>query len=85
MDKEKLRAYHRANVAIISVLLVIWALVSYGGALIAKPLFKAKVVVFGFPAHYWISAQLSVITFVAEIFLYAWLMNKLDQKFGVEE
>jgi len=85
MDKERLEAYHRANVLIITVLLIIWALVSYGGALIAKPLYKAGVTIFGFPAHYWISAQFSVITFVVEIFVYAWLMNKLDQKFGVEE
>lgn len=85
MNKEKLEAYHRENIRIITILLIIWALVSYGGALIAKPLFNAKATVFGFPAHYWISAQLSVITFVAEIFIYAWLMNRLDQKYGVEE
>ncbi|HID66435.1 MAG TPA: DUF4212 domain-containing protein [Aquificaceae bacterium] len=85
MDKSKLKAYHRANVLIITVLLIIWALVSYGGALIAKALSKAGTTIFGFPAHYWISAQFSVITFVIEIFVYAWLMNRLDQKYGVEE
>lgn len=85
MDKNKLEAYHRANVLIITALLIIWALVSYGGALIAKALFKAGATIFGFPTHYWISAQLSVITFVIEIFVYAWLMNRLDQKYGVEE
>ncbi|HIP42794.1 MAG TPA: DUF4212 domain-containing protein [Aquifex aeolicus] len=40
MDKSKLEAYHRSNVSIIVLLLIIWALVSYGGALIAKALFK---------------------------------------------
>jgi len=85
MDRSRLEAYHKENVLIITVLLIIWALVSFGGALIAKPLFKAGATIFGFPAHYWISAQLSVITFVVEIFVYAWLMNKLDKKYGVEE
>ncbi|GAB6066328.1 DUF4212 domain-containing protein [Aquifex pyrophilus] len=85
MDREKLEAYHRANITVITVLLIIWALVSYGGALIAKALFSAKATIFGFPAHYWISAQLSVITFVVEIFVYAWIMNNLDKKYGVEE
>ncbi len=85
MEKSRLEAYHRANVTIITALLIIWALVSYGGALIAKSLFKSGASIFGFPAHYWISAQFSVITFVVEIFVYAWLMNRLDQKYGVEE
>ncbi|RUM27829.1 MAG: DUF4212 domain-containing protein [Aquifex sp.] len=85
MDKEKLEAYHRANVRVITILLIVWALVSYGGALIAKSLFKAGITILGFPAHYWISAQLSVITFVIEIFVYAWIMNNLDKKYGVEE
>ncbi len=83
MDKDKLEAYHRENVRLISILLVIWFLVSYGGALLAKPL--SSIYVFGFPMHYWVSAQLSVITFVVLIFVYAHLMNKLDQKYGVEE
>ncbi len=85
MEKEKLQAYHKANIAIITTLLIIWAIVSYGGALIAKALFASKTTIFGFPAHYWISAQLSVITFVVEIFIYAWIMNNLDKKYGVEE
>ncbi len=83
MNREKLEAYHRENVQIIAVLLVIWALVSYGGVLIAKPL--SGISFLGFPLHYWVSAQLSVITFVVEIFVYASLMNKLDKKYGVEE
>lgn len=83
MDKEKLEAYHRENVRLITVLLVIWFIVSYVGALLAQPL--SKTTIFGFPAHYWVSAQLSVITFVVLIFVYAFFMNKLDQKYGVEE
>ncbi len=83
MDKEKLEAYHRENVRLITVLLVIWFVVSYVVALFAKPLSKATI--FGFPVHYWVSAQLSVITFVVLIFVYAYLMNRLDKKYGVEE
>ncbi len=83
MDKEKLEAYHRENVRLITILLAIWFTVSYIGALLAKPL--SKLTIFGFPMHYWVSAQLSVITFVVLIFVYAFTMNKLDQKYGVEE
>ncbi len=83
MDKEKLEAYHRENVRLITVLLIIWFLVSYVGVLLAKPL--SKLTIFGFPAHYWVSAQLSVITFVVLIFVYAYAMNRIDQKYGVEE
>jgi len=83
MDKEKLEVYHRENVRLITILLVIWFAVSYLGALLAKPL--SKLSIFGFPMHYWVSAQLSVITFVVLIFVYAYAMNRLDQKYGVEE
>jgi len=83
MDREKLEAYHRENVRLITILLTIWFVVSYVGALLAEPL--SKLSIFGFPMHYWISAQLSVITFVVLIFVYAYVMNKLDQKYGVEE
>jgi len=83
MNREKLEAYHRENVRLITVLLAIWFVVSYLGALFAQPLSKFSL--FGFPLHYWVSAQLSVITFVALIFVYAHMMNKLDQKYGVEE
>ncbi len=83
MDKEKLEAYHRENVRLITSLLVIWFVVSYVGILLAKPLSKFSI--FGFPMHYWISAQVSVITFVVLIFVYALVMNKIDQKYGVEE
>ena len=83
MDKENLEAYHRENVRLITILLAIWFVVSYVGVLFAKPL--SKLSIFGFPMHYWVSAQLSVITFVVLIFVYAYAMNKLDQKYGVEE
>ena len=83
MDREKLEAYHRENVRLITILLTIWFVVSYVGALLAEPL--SKLSIFGFPMHYWISAQLSVITFVVLIFVYAYVMNKRDQKYGVEE
>ncbi|EEX38070.1 hypothetical protein VIB_000440 [Vibrio metschnikovii CIP 69.14] len=34
---------------------------------------------------FWFAQQGSIITFIAIIFIYAWKMNKLDKKFGVEE
>jgi len=83
MDRKKLEAYHRENLSLIVLLLAIWFVVSYVAAIFAKPL--SHITVFGFPAHYWISGQLSIIVYVVLIFVYAYLMNKLDQKYGVEE
>ena len=34
---------------------------------------------------FWFAQQGSILTFLALIFLYAWSMNKLDKKFGLEE
>ncbi len=80
---KNLTEYHKKNVKLIIALLVVWAIVSYGGALLARPL--NSITFIGFPLGYWVSAQLSVVTFVILIFVYASKMNKLDVEFGVEE
>ena len=38
-----------------------------------------------FPLGFWIAEQGSLYVFVALIFIYVWLMNRLDRKYGLEE
>lgn len=76
--------YWRANVRLILGSLVIWALVSYGFAILLRPLL-AGIRVGGTDLGFWFAQQGSIAVFIILIFFYAWRMNKLDKQYGVDE
>ena len=76
--------YWRANIRLVSILLVIWFVVSYGfGIILAEPLNAIRIG--GVGLGFWFAQQGSMYTFVALIFFYAIRMNKLDREFDVHE
>ncbi len=77
-------AYWSANVRIIIISLIIWALVSFGFGILLRPMISG-ISVGGTDLGFWFAQQGSIIVFLALIFFYAWRMNKLDKEFGVEE
>ena len=77
-------AYWSANLRIIKISLVIWALVSFGFGILLRPML-AGISVGGTDLGFWFAQQGSILVFLALIFFYAWRMNKLDQKFDVHE
>lgn len=77
-------AYWQANVRLILISLVIWALVSFGFGIILRPMLSG-ISVGGTDLGFWFAQQGSILVFLALIFFYAWRMNKLDQEHGVEE
>lgn len=84
MDEQARREYWRQNVRLMSVLLVIWALVSFGaGIFFADALNNIEIA--GFPLGFWFANQGSIITFVILIAVYVWRMDKLDKKFGIDD
>jgi putative solute:sodium symporter small subunit len=78
------KEYWSANLRIIGICLAIWALVSFGFAIILRPLLSG-IAVGGTDLGFWFAQQGSMIIFVALIFFYAWRMNRLDREFGVDE
>ncbi|WCN10311.1 DUF4212 domain-containing protein [Marinomonas mediterranea] len=76
--------YWRANVRLIAGCLIIWALVSYGGGMIFRPLLSG-IPVGGTDLGFWFAQQGSIITFILITFFYAWKMNQLDKEFGLDE
>jgi len=65
-------------------LLSIWFVVSYGcGILWVEELNTIRLG--GFQLGFWFAQQGSIYVFVVLIFVYVWLMNKLDREFDVEE
>lgn len=83
LDKSA-EAYWKANLRIITISLVIWALVSFGFAIILRPLL-AGIQFGGTDLGFWFAQQGSILTFIVLIFYYRWYMNRLDREFGVEE
>ena len=77
-------AYWQANLRLILISLVIWALVSFGCGIILRPLLSG-ISVGGTDLGFWFAQQGSIIVFLALIFFYAWRMNKLDREHGVDE
>lgn len=83
-NDEENNAYWSANVRLIKISLVIWALVSFGFGIVFRPLLSG-IPVGGTDLGFWFAQQGSIIVFLVLIFFYAWRMNKLDQQFGVDE
>ena len=83
-SKSNAAEYWSANLRLIYGSLIVWALVSYGFAILLRPLL-AGIPVGGTDLGFWFAQQGSIVTFIAIIFHYAWKMNKLDEKFGLGE
>ena len=84
MDAQQRQDYWRENLKIMAVLLTIWALVSFGaGIVFVEPLNSVSFL--GVPLGFWFAQQGSIYVFVALIFVYAALMNRLDKEFDVGE
>lgn len=82
--KPDLKKYWRENLRYLLILLSIWFLASFGfGILWAEGLNNIRMG--GFKLGFWFAQQGSIYVFVVLIFVYVYLMNKLDKKYGVDE
>ena len=84
MEDTSTNGYWAANIRIVKVCLVIWALVSFGFGIILRPLLSG-IEFGGTDLGFWFAQQGSILVFLALIFFYAWRMNRLDREFGVDE
>ena len=72
--------YWRANLKILIILLSIWFMVSFGFGIIFSD-YLDQYQIGGFKLGFWFAQQGSIYFFVALIFVYVYLMNKLDKKY----
>ena len=85
MSSDSGKEYWRANIRLVIGCLVVWFIVSYGCGILLAPSLNSIHILGGYPLGFWFAQQGSIYTFVVLIFFYAWRMNKLDIKFGVQE
>ena len=84
MTPENRTAYWKANLSLLTILLIIWFVVSYGfGILLVEPL--NAISHGGYKLGFWFAPQGSIYVFLVLIFVYAFAMNRLDKKFDVHE
>ena len=80
------KAYWKANLRLLGILLSIWATVSFGaGILFVDFLNRITIPGTGFKLGFWFAQQGSIYTFVVLVFVYAKRMQTLDKKYGVSE
>ena len=74
------RAYWRANLRLMAILLAIWFAVSFGAGILLRPLLD-QVSLGGAPLGFWFAQQGSILTFIVLIFYYAHAMNRLERRY----
>jgi len=83
-EKRDLKGYWKKNLSYLAILLSIWFTVSYGFGILLAPLLN-DIRVGGFKLGFWFAQQGSIYVFVILIFVYVYLMNRLDKKYDVNE
>ena len=82
--ESRYRQYWKQNLKYLSILLAIWFIVSFGfGILFADELDRVRIG--GFRLGFWFSQQGAIYIFVLLIFIYVYLMNRLDRRFDVDD
>ncbi|MDG2492327.1 MAG: DUF4212 domain-containing protein [Flavobacteriaceae bacterium] len=79
MKNSRIKNYWKTNLKYLGILLSVWFLVSFGfGILIVD--FMNQFQIGGFKLGFWFAQQGSIYVFVILIFVYVFLMNRLDDE-----
>jgi len=83
-DRNRIQAYWRKNLLYLTILLSIWAIVSFGFSIIFVDQLDL-IRIGGFGLGFWFAQQGAIYIFVLLIFVYVFLMNRLDRSYDVDE
>ena len=79
----RLTPYWRSNLRLIGILLACWGLVTFVPAYFARAL--SDLMFFGWPFPFWVAAFGAPTAFLVIVGVYAWRMEKLDQRRRVQK
>ncbi len=77
----KHKAYWRKNLQYLAILLGIWFITSYLCSVVFVDQLD-KIQIAGCPLGFYFAQQASIWIFVELIFVYAWLMNRLEKRYA---
>jgi len=82
--KDKDKAYWSAILKMMVVILAIWAIVSFVISIIfVEQLDTVKLG--GYPLGFWFAQQGSIFNYIALIFIYVFIIGRIDKKYDVHE
>jgi putative solute:sodium symporter small subunit len=83
-NEDNAKAYWSATLRLLTGILIVWAVVAYGLAIIFAPALN-NFHLGGYPLGFWFGQQGSIYIFIVLIFYYAKKMGEIDRKFNVDE
>tara|TARA_B100000674_G_scaffold458046_1_gene433911 strand:+ start:429 stop:698 length:270 start_codon:yes stop_codon:yes gene_type:complete len=83
-SQEQAQRYWKANLRLMSSLIITWFLVSFGAGILWVDTLN-QISWGGFKLGFWFAQQGSIYCFVILIFIYVVGSNRLERKYGVEE
>ena len=83
-EQQSSNQYWSANIRLVTICLIIWAVVSFGFGIVLRPMLSG-ISVGGTDLGFWFAQQGSILVFLVLIFFYAYRMNALDRQHGVDE
>ena len=84
VPEARVKAYWRANIKLLLILLAVWFTVSYGFGILLVDWLN-RISLFGFKLGFWWAQQGSIYVFVVLIFVYVALIGRIDRRFGVDD
>ncbi len=80
----RIARYKSLRLRVVAVMLAVWGLVSLVfGVLLVVPLNGLRIG--GFPLGFWFATEGAVFFFVVLLFVYCFIMSRLDRKYDVHE
>jgi putative solute:sodium symporter small subunit len=76
-------SYWRETSRLTWIVVILWFISWVGPLILHYPL--NSIVIFGFPLSFWFAGQGSLVFFIVLIVSYAFKMNKIDRKYGLQE
>lgn len=82
--KDKDKAYWSAILKMLVIILAVWAIVSFVVSIIFVEQLNT-VSLGGYPLGFWFAQQGSIYVFIALIFIYVFIIGRIDKKYDVHE
>jgi putative solute:sodium symporter small subunit len=83
IDRAKADQYFKEKNRYMAMYLVIWLVSSFGVVLFAERL--STISLNGFPFHYFMGAQGSIVIFIILLYVNAKVSDGIDKKYGIDE
>lgn len=84
IEEREVRSYWHDNLSLLAKLLAVWAIVGFGFSILFVDALN-QIQLGGFKLGFWFAQQGAIYTFVALIFIYAFLMKRIERRHGVDD